>query len=104
VLALAFVELLVSPISWTHHWSWLVIAPIAVVSLWRSHRVVAWLLVALVVIAVVAPYWWITHGPLSAVASNALVIGGAAALVVWTIAELRSDGPSDRHAAPAPGT
>jgi alpha-1,2-mannosyltransferase len=90
VLVLALVELLISPVSWTHHWSWLVVAPIAAVSLWRRHRVVAWLLVALVALAVAAPYWWITHGVLTDVASNSLVIGAAAALVAWTITELRS--------------
>jgi alpha-1,2-mannosyltransferase len=94
ILVLALVELLISPISWTHHWSWLVLAPIATISLWVRHRVVAGLLVALVALAVVAPYWWITHGPLSDVASNALVIGAAAILAVWTIAELRSGAPS----------
>jgi alpha-1,2-mannosyltransferase len=99
ILVLALVELLISPISWTHHWSWLVLAPLATVSLWSRHRVVAWLLVVLVVLAVAAPYWWITHGPLSDVASDSLVIGAAAALVVWTIAELRSGTPPDRYAA-----
>jgi len=103
ILVLALVELLISPISWTHHWSWLVLAPIAAVSLWSRHRVVAWLLVVLVALAMAAPYWWIAHGPLSDVASNSLVLGGAAALVVWTIAELRCDTPSHRHRATAPG-
>jgi alpha-1,2-mannosyltransferase len=104
ILVLALVELLISPISWTHHWSWLVVAPIAAVSLWRRHRAVASLLVALVVLAVAAPYWWITHGPLSDLASDSLVIGAAAALVAWTVAELRSAPAADRHAARAPGS
>ena len=33
IVALSLTELLVSPVSWTHHWSWLAIVPIAVVSL-----------------------------------------------------------------------
>jgi len=103
ILVLALVELLVSPISWTHHWSWLVLAPIAAVSLWSRHRVVAWVLVALVVLAVAEPYWWIGHGPLADLASNSLVIGGAVALVAWTIAELRTSTTSHRPATAAPG-
>jgi alpha-1,2-mannosyltransferase len=87
IMALGLTELLVSPVSWTHHWSWLAIAPIAAVSLWRVHRAVAWLLVVLVALAVAAPYLWIQHGPLSYVAGNALVLMGAAVLVVWTAAE-----------------
>jgi alpha-1,2-mannosyltransferase len=103
ILVLALVELLISPISWTHHWSWLVLAPIVAVPLWSRHRVVASLLVVLVIVAVAAPYWWITHGPLSDLASDSLVIGAAATLAAWTIAELRSGPPPDRHAERPPG-
>ncbi|HEY6623746.1 MAG TPA: glycosyltransferase 87 family protein [Acidimicrobiales bacterium] len=87
IVALSLTELLVSPVSWTHHWSWLVIAPIAVVSLWSVHRAVAWLLLILVVLAVLAPYLWLQSGPPSYVAGNTLVLMGAAILVVWTVAE-----------------
>jgi alpha-1,2-mannosyltransferase len=87
VMALGLTELLVSPVSWTHHWSWVAIAPIAAVSLWRVHRAVAWLLLVLVALAVVAPYLWLQHGPASYVAGNALVLMGAAVLVVWTASE-----------------
>jgi alpha-1,2-mannosyltransferase len=89
ILALALTELLISPVSWTHHWSWLVVAPIVVVSLWDRHRGVAWLLVALLVLGIVAPYWWVPRGPALDIAGNALVIWGAATLVIWTVAELR---------------
>jgi alpha-1,2-mannosyltransferase len=87
VMALGLTELLVSPVSWTHHWSWVAIAPIAAVSLWRVHRAVAWLLLVLVALAVVAPYLWLQHGPASYVAGNTLVLMGAAVLVVWTASE-----------------
>ncbi|HEX3567695.1 MAG TPA: glycosyltransferase 87 family protein, partial [Acidimicrobiales bacterium] len=87
VMALGLTELLVSPVSWTHHWSWVAIAPIAAASLWRVHRAVAWLLLVLVALAVVAPYLWLQHGPASYVAGNALVLMGAAVLVVWTASE-----------------
>ncbi|HEX4244860.1 MAG TPA: glycosyltransferase 87 family protein, partial [Acidimicrobiales bacterium] len=87
IMALALTELLVSPVSWTHHWSWVAIAPIAAVSLWRVHRAVAWLVVVLVGLTVAGPYLWIQHGPLSYVFGNTLVLMGAAILVVWTASE-----------------
>jgi alpha-1,2-mannosyltransferase len=98
VVVLALTELLVSPVSWTHHWSWLTLAPIAAATLWAVHRVVAVMVLVLVGLAVVAPYWWIQHGPLSYLAGNALVLAGAAVLVVWLAAEARS-----RRTAAAPG-
>ena len=98
VVVLGLTELLVSPVSWTHHWSWLTLAPIAAVTLWAAHRVVAVLLLVLVGLAVTAPYWWIQHGPLSYLAGNALVVAGAAVLVVWLAAEARS-----RRTAATPG-
>jgi hypothetical protein len=51
---------------------------------------VAILLLVLVGLAVIAPYWWIQHGPVSYLAGNVLVVGGAAVLVVWLVAEARS--------------
>jgi alpha-1,2-mannosyltransferase len=90
VMVLALTELLISPVSWTHHWSWLILAPIAAVTLWAVHRVVAIMLLVLVGLAVLAPYWWIQHGPFSYLAGNVLVVGGAAVLVVWLGTEARS--------------
>ena len=90
VVVLALTELLVSPVSWTHHWSWLALAPIAAVTLWAVHRVVAIMMLILLGLAVIAPYWWIQHRPLSYLAGNALVLAGAAVLAVWLGAEARS--------------
>ncbi|HEX3839467.1 MAG TPA: glycosyltransferase 87 family protein [Acidimicrobiales bacterium] len=104
VVVLALTELLVSPVSWTHHWSWLTLAPIAAVTLWRVHRVVAILLLVLVGLAVIAPYWWLQHGPLSYLAGNALVLAGAAVLVVWLVAEARSRRTADSFGIGGRGT
>lgn len=87
VFALALTELLVSPVSWTHHWSWVVLAPLVAVSLWTVHRVVAVGSLALLGLGVFAPYLWIRSPPLSYLASNTLVLGGAFVLVAWGIAE-----------------
>ena len=65
VIALALTEVLVSPVSWSHHWSWLALAPVAVVSVWRVHRAVAWALVVLVGVGVANPYLWVRRVPIS---------------------------------------
>ena len=36
LLALALTELLVSPISWTHHWSWIILLPVILIGKWRQ--------------------------------------------------------------------
>jgi len=105
ITVLALVELLVSPVSWTHHWSWLVMVPIVVVGLWSVHRGVAVALLVLLGLAVVAPYLWLQHGPLSFLATNALVLGAAVVLVLWLVAEGRRRAaapPAERSAEPAP--
>jgi alpha-1,2-mannosyltransferase len=89
IVVLALTELLVSPVSWSHHWSWLAVVPIVAVSLWSVHRSVAIALVVLVGLAVAAPYLWLRHAPVSYVAGNALVLGAVVALVLWTGAEAR---------------
>jgi alpha-1,2-mannosyltransferase len=101
VMVLALAEVLVSPVSWTHHWSWLALAPIVAASVARVHRSVAVALATLVALAVVTPYLWLRHGILGDVASNTLVLGAAAVLVVWLVAVARGRrGP----AGDAPGT
>jgi alpha-1,2-mannosyltransferase len=87
VMVLALTELLTSPVSWTHHWSWLVLVPIVAARLWSVHRAVAIALLVLLGLAVLAPYLWIDVVPLSYLASNALVVGGAVVLVMWVVAE-----------------
>ena len=89
VIALALTEVLVSPVSWSHHWSWLALAPVAVASVWRVHRAVAWSLLALVAVGVAAPYLWVRRAPLSYVGANSLVLVGAVVLVIWVVSEAR---------------
>jgi hypothetical protein len=89
VLVLALTELLVSPVSWTHHWSWLVLVPVIAVSVWAAHRVVAVSLLVLLGLGVVAPYLWLRTPPPSYLAANALVLGGAFVLVAWVVSEGR---------------
>ena len=84
VLVLALVELLISPISWTHHWSWLALAPLTTLSLWRNHRRTSVLVGATTAIGVVAPYWWgIQRGFGGFLADNSLVLAGIVTLFAW---------------------
>jgi alpha-1,2-mannosyltransferase len=93
VLVLAFVELLISPISWSHHWSWMAVAPIAAFTLWRDRRCTSVLIGAAIAVSVVAPYWWgVPGGVVGFVADNSLVLAGLSVLVAWAVA-LEFTGP-----------
>lgn len=92
VLVLALVELLISPISWSHHWSWMAAAPIAAASLWRRSRRSSVLVAAAIAVSVAAPYWWgIERGVGRFLADDSLVLVGAAVLIALT-RSLVSDG------------
>lgn len=56
LVALAMAGLLASPVSWAHHWVWLL--PAAVVLGLRRHWVPA---VYLVAVMAAAPFWWMPH-------------------------------------------
>jgi hypothetical protein len=82
--------LLVSPISWTHHWVWIVPALIVLVRAGnRIGAVCGYLLFAL------APLWWTPHfesgfhGPLTLVA-NCYLIAGLAFLAYMTMRSYRA--------------
>ena len=98
VFALALGELLCSPISWTHHWSWLAIAPAVAWS--ERHRLAALsaALVALLALAVWQPYWRATHDGWYFLKGNSLSLVGGLLLFGWTWAEWRlvSHQPSPR--------
>ena len=82
ILAVALVGLLISPISWTHHWIWVVLIPPMLLGS-RTHetkRPVRLMLWGIVALTIVAPYWWFSTGW----AGDAL----GAVLPVWTFATL----------------
>lgn len=58
LLALALTELLISPISWTHHWSWIVLVPVILIAQWRRDRGVSAAMVLLLMVAITTPYKW----------------------------------------------
>jgi alpha-1,2-mannosyltransferase len=95
LLALALTEVLVSPISWAHHWSWVVLIPLVLAVRWRDHPLVAVWMVVVLAVCVMAPYrWyrfsWCSHGLVYDVLGYSLVLSGAALLTAMFVAERRS--------------
>lgn len=84
--------LLVSPLSWSHHWCWLVLVPITAWQL-RGHRAIVALQITLLVVAAIAPYWLFRHGASRSIASCLLVVVALALLVTWLAVELKERDP-----------
>jgi len=87
IIATALAYLLISPISWTHHWVWVLLIP-ALTPRHRSSdipqsvRVMLW---GLIVLTVAAPYWWFSHGIPAHVAEAVLPVWTSAVLLVWSV-------------------
>jgi alpha-1,2-mannosyltransferase len=107
IFGLALVALLVSPISWTHTWSWLVLVPILLFEEPRLGLGVRCLMITVVSLAVTSPYWWLTEGWPGIVAGDSLVVSGAVLMATWTITERRrvqgDDPPSCEQVEQRPG-
>jgi len=92
LLVLALTELLVSPISWTHHWSWVVLVPIAWYARGRRRDKVSAAMLLLVAVAVVAPYKahltsWLHFRPITVAIGFSLLLSGAIVIVVLALEE-----------------
>ena len=92
MLSIALAGLLVSPISWTHHWIWVLLIPPMLVGhrspdVPRPVRTMFW---GLIVLTVAAPYWWFGHGIPADVFAAVLPLWAAAVLVVWGAIGLRT--------------
>lgn len=98
VVVVALGSLLVSPLSWSHHWCWLVLLPLTAWQL-RGRRSLLALQALVLAGAALAPYLLFRHGASRQVADDALVVVVATMLVGWALAERR--GPQDRGAAPS---
>jgi hypothetical protein len=68
VLMVAITGLLVSPVSWSHHWIWMVMIVPLLLSPHELNRKVRVALVGLLALVVLAPYWWFAPGWLASAA------------------------------------
>ena len=90
LVAVAIMGLLLSPISWTHHWCWVALVPIALLAPRPRNRLVTAAMALLLAVAVVAPYGWHATGAGSVVPGFSLVGAGALLLVAMAVAERRA--------------
>jgi len=91
VIALGLTGELISPISWTHHWIWVVLIPVLVVRGFKGQRQVTIAMIALILVAAVAPYSWDTHGLTHRVLSDSLTVVALSVLLVWFTTERLRD-------------
>ena len=86
LLAMALTGLLISPISWTHHWLWvLLIPPVLVTDRRPMHPTLRVMLWALAGLAVLAPYWWFSSGAVAGVLNDSLALLGFTSLSCWAV-------------------
>jgi alpha-1,2-mannosyltransferase len=74
LLVTAFCGLLVCPVSWTHHWVWVV--PLVAFLVPRALRGLAWAKIALATIVVVGSGWGVLRGAQRRARRAALVAAG----------------------------
>jgi alpha-1,2-mannosyltransferase len=89
VIAVALVGLLISPISWSHHWVWVVLIPPMLIGPLRhdTRRVVRSMLWGIVAITVLGPYWWVGRGAGADLLEALLPVWTFATLAVWSMVE-----------------
>jgi alpha-1,2-mannosyltransferase len=93
VLMVAITGLLVSPVSWSHHWIWMIMIVPLLLTRNELHRNVRLALAGLLGLVVLAPYWWFAPGWLASTAEAVTPIWGFVVLSV-TAASTQRSGPS----------
>ncbi len=98
VLALAMIEVLLSPISWDHHWSWVVLIPIVSTTALHRSRATFIALALLLAVSILRPYrhhstggWFPKHfGFASTLEGFSLVLAGFIVIIAMGLSELYS--------------
>jgi alpha-1,2-mannosyltransferase len=84
VVVVGLGALLVSPLSWTHHWCWLVLLPVVAWEL-RHRTALAVLSAVVLATAIAAPSGWFHRGASRSLGGAALVVAVCALLVAWVL-------------------
>jgi alpha-1,2-mannosyltransferase len=92
LVVLTLAELLASPISWSHHWSWIVLLPIFIVLRWKHDRWLSLAALPVLIVAAAFPYhwhdWsWYLHGAGRAAMGFTLTIAGLVLFVALSVNE-----------------
>ena len=106
VLAVALCGLLVSPVSWSHHWIWVVLVPVVVARRGAAGPgpAVRVALGGLLAVAVAAPYWWWSSGPGGDALQDLMPLWAVGVLGLWCAEALvpRRSGPGAGRRGPRP--
>ena len=89
VVVLAIGGNLISPISWSHHWMWVVLLPMIALADGPLTSLVRGILSVLLCIVVVAPYSWHSNGAIGVLEADSLPAFGVLVLITWYVS-LRS--------------
>ncbi len=90
----AITGLLVSPVSWSHHWIWMVMIVPLLLSPAELHRNVRLALAGLMALVVLAPYWWFAPGWLASAAEAIAPVWAFGVLALTAASAQRSGVPS----------
>jgi alpha-1,2-mannosyltransferase len=99
VVALGLTGALVSPISWTHHWIWIVLIPVLLVRGFKGQPAVVVTMVLLCLVGAVGSSTSLRVVWVEKALSDALVLAGGLLLLTWLVSEVRQryaqvkDGP-----------
>jgi alpha-1,2-mannosyltransferase len=92
VIVVSLTGLLISPISWSHHWDWLLLVPPLLIGTASGAvpAIARRMLWVLMVLAIAAPYWWLKSGVSASLLQSLVPIWAGATIVTWAIIEYRS--------------